>query len=139
MISEDPTFTSSDVVTGMCLWEAFLLLARHPEDGEEIPEADEELRRKAEGMLSEEDPLTMRSAIARLIAPCTAGWREFVARDPGGEAQFDWDWCPRFMREAMRDGSLERAIAAEHVADRGRRDDPDPKDAMGTGTTGEKD
>lgn len=117
MTSEAPAYTSNDVVTGMCLWEAFLNLAAGPDEGQEVSAEEAELQEEAENLLSDEGAFTMRNALVRLVAPCMEGWNDFRSGEPDGSEQFDWEWCPKFVRATMQDGSLEAAIAAEYRAD----------------------
>lgn len=112
--TETPTFTASDMVTAMCLWQAFLDLSGGTR---KRGKAEKELRERADEMLSDEGAFTMRNALVRLVAPCMEGWNDFRSSEPDGSEQFDWEWCPKFVRAAMQDGSLEAAIAAEYRAD----------------------
>lgn len=132
MNSEPTTFGEDEVVTGMCLWEAMLDIARAPEgetDGDgpvldedegdagaeddgDAPEADPQ--QIAAGMLDDNGSFTIRAALVDLVKPCQEGWA--AERDAKGDdaGQFDWDWCPAFLRRAVVDGTMEAAIERQY-------------------------
>ena len=110
--TETATFTATDVVTGMCLWEAFLALTNDVEDTGEA--SDDAERERADELLSDNGSFTVRNALVRLIAPCMDGWRKVTEHKPDGAMEFDWEWCPQFVRTAIQNGSLKAEIAAEY-------------------------
>lgn len=114
MSNEDTgKFTAADMVAGMCLWEAFLALTRKPVGN--VDPGVAALHRSANDILSDEGSFTVQNALVRLVVPCMAGWSGSSAERPDGPSEFDWEWCPKFVRTAMTDGSLEAAISAEHA------------------------
>lgn len=132
---EAPTFTAANMVTGMCLWEALLALAASGRQHDEIEDAivmadedddarsdaspddgegsDEDLAAKAEEMLGDHGSFTLRAALVDLAKPCEEAWDAHIAGKDTSE-QFDWEWCPAFIKGSMRDGTLEAAIDGQY-------------------------
>lgn len=124
-----PTYDGEGVVTGMCLWEAMLALANPAEEEGDEPMIDEDADEHdgagetseavdvavtASDMLSDHGSFTVRSALVDLIKPCEEAWaaeREAKGDDAG---QFDWDWCPAFLRQSILDGSMEEALERQY-------------------------
>lgn len=128
MATQDaPTYTESNMITGICLWEAFLALTATPQDdGDDGDDGDEEATDDTGTDATDADPTsvagemfdghgsyTIRAALISLVKPCEEAWTAHSAGKDDGE-QFDWDWCPRFLRGAISDGSLAEAIEGQY-------------------------
>lgn len=137
MSDETVTFTERNMITGMCLWEAFLDLTTvtpdtdadeegaSPADGEDEAENGDDagavasgddgaVRDAASEMVGDHGSFTIRSALVDLIGRCEAEWEAHVQREGDNGDQFDWDWCPRFIRAVMTDGTLDAAVDRQY-------------------------
>jgi hypothetical protein len=101
-------FEEDAVMTGLCLWEAWLEFTTGT-DADDAP-----LREELEQLREDHGTFTCRQAMIDLISSCDAAY-EAAAALGGGEygGAFDWDFCPIFLREHVLDGRVRRAIEGQ--------------------------
>lgn len=82
------TFTCGEAYTAMCLWEAIL-------DGLNEPNAPWQHCRERQGMA------TLRDLVMGLAKACEADWNALSEDEQDGQGPFDWEFCPKWLREAV--------------------------------------
>lgn len=110
-----PTFTEDELVTAMCLWEAWLdldavLRAENPD-----PRAFEAAQ-VAQDMEAGHGSFTVRAALVDLVKPCDDGWRAVGALTDDDAPVFDWEWCPRFLIDALANGMMRQALDNQYTS-----------------------
>lgn len=84
----EKTFTTDDVFTAMCLWEAAVEL-----------KADSP---RFAAYWDEIGTVCMRYEVALLVKSCEATWSKKVIANPDISEAFDWGHCPSFLEEHYR-------------------------------------
>jgi hypothetical protein len=100
-IVDAPRFNDSAMVTGMCLWEAFMEISRSDESS-------------AAKLLGEHGSFTIRGALVDLVEACDDGWQALNALTDDDAPVFDWEWCPDFLKACIKNGSMERALQGQY-------------------------
>lgn len=103
-----PHYSASQVMTGLCLWEAVLEI-RNETDPISPPGAPTRDAKALDELFDAYGSFTMREATIRLIEDCDLAWD---AGEAMGEQQmsFDFEWCDIFVRGALNDGRLEAVL-----------------------------
>lgn len=123
----EPTFTEDELVTAMCLWEAWLDLVNLTRSSGVEPEL---LRaaQMAKQLQNEYGSFTIRGALADLVRSCDDGWRAVSALTDDDAPVFDWEWCPRFIQDALVNGMMRQAIDGQYGGQKVTRRIADGKD-----------
>lgn len=110
-MADDKTFDEGEVMTALCLWEAWLMM-------EENKELDPELRAKMEAYRDEHGSFTLRGIMIELVADCDLAWeaREALTENMGGDhhISFDFDFCPTFIESVIGSGVFDKAVASQY-------------------------
>jgi hypothetical protein len=97
-----PSFIDAEMITGMCLWEAWLeLIVDRPAPMDQVYKTAIELQ-------DGNGAFAMRSTMLALVRDCDTAWEAADQLDEQGS--FDWDWCPTFLRGAIESGRIEQLV-----------------------------
>lgn len=97
----EPRFNDSQMVTAMCLWEAWLDLLGEAKNGDEDPDV-----KAGQAFVDEHGSFTIRSALVELVEACDDGWQALQALTDDDAPCFDWEWCPSFVRSCINNGTM---------------------------------
>jgi hypothetical protein len=95
-------FTEAEMITGMCLWEAWLELIV------DRPAPMDEVYKTAIEMQDGNGAFAMRSVMLALVKDCDTAWE--AADQLHEQGSFDWDWCPSFVRGSLKSGRLAELV-----------------------------
>jgi hypothetical protein len=99
-------FDESEVMTALCLWEAWLTL----EQGDLAEQAD--LRAKMEELRDANGSFCMRQAMIDITRDCDTAWE--AAEALGYDESFDFDFCYEFLIGWINDGRLADRIMQQY-------------------------
>jgi hypothetical protein len=97
-VIDQPQWTSDEVHTAMCLWEAWLELENQQALGKETELAIEMQRlREAHGTCS------LRLMLVSAVKDCDIAWEAYEALQ-GDSICFDWEFVPEFLAGQVLEG-----------------------------------
>lgn len=101
-------FNEGEMVTGMCLWEAWMELTK------DRPAPTDQVYALAIQLHDGIGAYGMRSVMSDLVRDCDAAW-DAASKLEQAPDSFDWDFCPNFLRGAVLNGRIEQLIAKQYT------------------------
>jgi hypothetical protein len=98
-------FDAAEMVTGMCLWEAWLEMIS---DSRKAPM--DQIYKDAIEIQDGHGAFAMRSVMMALVRDCDQAWE--AADKLHDQGAFDWDFCPNFVRGAITSGRIAELVKA---------------------------
>jgi hypothetical protein len=105
------TWPYYEVETALCLWEAVLEILNEKGDDSEKTEDAKLIANFWDG----NGAFTMRAAVASMVTECGQAFEAIAALNGGDyDGSFDWDFCPQFVRGALKNGIFEQALGWQY-------------------------
>lgn len=93
---ERPQWTTDEVHTAMCLWEAYQELQGS---------GDYDLRKQLDAIREAHGTCSLRLLLIDMVKDCDIAWEAKAALNGDAES-FDWDFVPEFLAGQVRSGRL---------------------------------
>lgn len=116
-MADEPTFTEDEMITAMCLWEAWMDLVNLA-SAENVEPRARGLAEEAQRLQDHHGVFTIRGALTDLVQSCDDGWLALLELTDDDAPVFGWEWCPRFVKDALGNGLMRQAIEGQYGGQR---------------------
>lgn len=121
LTNDSTRWTYSEVETALCLWEAVVDYRTAGYAKEKAGEDPGGTYVVLEEHFGNYGSFTMRAVVASMADVCNDAWTAMVELNGGDPPDdmiaFDFDFCPKFIADALENGLFEQAITWQHTRD----------------------